>query len=294
MSATLYGMDVVAVRLFKRRVAVGVLQTDLRLYHARETLALALEVYDGRKRLLVRVKELNELVDAAVVVERLLVVGVALVVPEVYRDTSVEEGQLPQACAKRLPLEGMTAENRVVREERHLGAGLHAAFAHDLERLRNMPARELYAVQPAAALDLDLHPLGKRVNAAYANTVQTARHLVVGPVELAACVQNCQNDLDSRLLLRRVHVDRNASPVVLDSQRAVAVYHDVDHRAVSSQRLVNGVVHHFVDQMVVAALPRVAYVHGRTLSYGLHALQYLDVLCVVVVDFVVSHCFSVL
>ena len=274
MRAALDGVDVVAVGLLDGGVGVRVLHGHLRLHRARHALRLALEVDHGRERLLVRVEVFGELVDAALVVERLLVVALALVVLEVDLHALVEERKLAQAVAENLPLERMAAEDGVVGEERHLRARLVAAFAHHLKRLRHMAARELDVVDLAAALHLHLHPVGERVHARHAHAVQPARHLVVRAVELAARVQDREH---GGTVLRRMHVHGDAAPVVRHGERAVGVDLHVDERAVPRERLVDRVVHHLVHEMVVAAFARVADVHGRTLPHGLHALQHLDV-----------------
>ena len=285
MRAALDRVDVVAVRLLERGVAVGVLERDLGLHHACRALLRALEVDDGGDRLLVLVQVLDELVYAAVVVEGLLVVGIALVVAEVYRHPLVEEGELAETRAEDLPLERVAREDRVVGEERDFRARLAAALADDLERLRDVAARKLDVVHLAVALHLDLHPVGKSVHAAHADAVETAGDLVVGAVELAAGVENREHDLDRGLVLRRMHVDGNAAAVVLDGERAVWVDDYVDHRTVARERLVDRIVYYFVYQVVVAAFARVADVHRRTFADGLHALQNLYVFGVVVALF---------
>ena len=114
MSAALDGVDVVAVGLLKRRVAVGVLEGDFGLDHAGRSLFRALEVDDWREWLLVLVEILDELVYAAIVVESLFVMRLALIVAEVNRDAPVEERELAKTRAENLPLERAAGEDRVV------------------------------------------------------------------------------------------------------------------------------------------------------------------------------------
>ena len=281
MGAAFDRVDVVAVGLLDRRIGVDVLHRDLGHDRVRAVKALArllpLEVDHRRDGRLVRVEVADERVDAALVVERLLVVLLALVVLEVDAHALVQEREFAQAVAEDLPLERMAAEDRVVREERHLRARLVAALAHNLERLRDVAAGELNVVDLAAALDLHLHPVRERVHAAHADAVQTARDLVVGAVELAARVQDREHDLDGGAMLRGMHVDGDAAAVVRHAEGAVRVDLHVHERAVPRKRLVDRVVDHLVHQVVVATLPSVADVHGGTLAHGLHALQNLDV-----------------
>ena len=205
------------------------------------------------------------------------------------RHTLVEEREFAQTRAEDLPLECTAGEDRVVREERDLGAGLLAALADDFGRLGDVSARKLDVMDLAAALDVDLHPFGQRVDARDADAVETARDLVVGAVELAARVEDRQHHLERRTLLRRMHVDRDAAAVVLDGERAVGIDDDVDHRAIAGERLVNRVVDHFVHEVVIAALSRVADVHRGALAHRLHALKDLDVLGVIVARSLFAH-----
>ena len=204
-------------------------------------------------------------------------VRLALVVAEMDLDALVEERQLTQTRTEDLPLERAAGENRMVGEERDLSTGLLTAFADDLKRLRDVPAGELDVMYLAAALHLDLHPVGKGVHAAHANAVETAGNLVVGAIELAAGMKNRKNNLNCGLALCGVHVDRNAAPVILNRERAIGIDENVDVGAVSRKSLINGVVDHLVNQMVVATLARVADIHCRTLADSLHALQNLNV-----------------
>lgn len=56
---------------------------------------------------------------------------------------------------------------------------------------------------------------------------------------------------------------------------------DLDMVAEAGERLVDGVVHDFVHQMVQAARPGGADIHARALADGLEALQHLDLAAVV-------------
>ncbi len=74
---------------------------------------------------------------------------------------------------------------------------------------------------------------GKRVDAAYADAMQTAGYLVAIRIELAACVQFGQNDLRSRYTLFRMNVHRNSAPIVDDGNGIIDMYGDADFGAIS-------------------------------------------------------------
>ncbi len=117
--------------------------------------------------------------------------------------------------------------------------------------------------------------------------MQSARHLVVRGVELAACVQLRQHHLHSRHHLpvaHRHHVHRNAAAVIGHRDRVVHVDRDFNPLGVAGQRLVHRVVHHLVYQVMQTHLAGRADVHGRPQAHCLKTFEDLDVLaCVVAV-----------
>ncbi len=73
------------------------------------------------------------------------------------------------------------------------------------------------------------------------------------------------------------HVDGNAAAIVDHGDGVVDVDDDVDLFGVAGQSLVDGVVDHFVDQMVQAHLAGRADVHGGAKAHRLQAFENLDV-----------------
>ena len=116
------------------------------------------------------------------------------------------------------------------------------------------------------------HALAERL----AVDLQTARHLVTALVELTACMEHGQHDLQRRPALLFVVVGRDAAAVVPHGDRTVFVDRHFDIRAIAGQRLVDRVVDHLVYQVMESLLADVADVHGRTLAHGLQPFQHLD------------------
>ena len=135
----------------------------------------------------------------------------------------------------------------------------------------------------AVAPDFEIERFGQRVDDRDADAVQTARHLVAVVVELAAGVQHGQHDFGGRLAAL-VAIDRNAAAVVDDRDRAVDVNRDVDLIAEAGQRLVDGVVDDFVDEMVQARRTGRPDVHGRPLADRLEPFEDLDLVGRIIVD----------
>ena len=195
------------------------------------------------------------------------------------RDAAVEVRQLAHARRERVELvERLGEDGRVGDEMDRRAGGLalsHVAHAHQL--VCGVAALEGHLVDAALALDLHLEARRERVDAAHADAVEPAGHLVGVLVELAAGVQHRHHHLDGRLALGRVHPDRDAAAVVAHRDRVVLVDRDRDDGAVARERLVDGVVYDLVDEVVQPAHADVADVHRGPLADRLEALEDLDV-----------------
>ena len=234
----------------------------------------------GVQHFFLAVEVLDERADAALEVERLTADRLDALVVQADRDAVVEEGELAQAMAQRLVAVRRDREDLRVRHEVDARTRLRRR-ADDCQRLRRHAALEGDLVDLAVALDLDFHARRQGVDDGNADAVQAARHLVAVAAELAARVQDGQDDLDGRLAAL-VHVDRDAAAVVDDRDAVVLVDRHVDVVAVAGERLIDGVVDDLVDEMVQAALARAADVHARAHADGLEPLEDLDLLGAVV------------
>ena len=121
-------------------------------------------------------------------------------------------------------------------------------FADDVELLRGLPALECHVIDLAVARNLDLEPIGKRVDAFRADTVQTTGIFIGALAEFAAGVQIRQHQLDRRHLEFRMHVDRNAAAVVAHGNRAIHLNGDFDLRAKTGEMFVDRVIENLEDQ----------------------------------------------
>ncbi len=89
------------------------------------------------------------------------------------------------------------------------------AFAYDFNLSDGFSFGILLDVDLALTVDFSDQKVGKGVDAGYADSVQTSGHLVAVLVELAAGMQDGQNDLESGAVLLGMHSGRDASSVVL-------------------------------------------------------------------------------
>ena len=106
--------------------------------------------------------------------------------------------------------------------------------------------------------------------------MQTARRRVGTTAELAAGVKLGEHDLERRDLLPGVQVDRNASTVVGDLDRPVAMQGDVDLVGEPRRCLVDGIVDQFPDEVHETIGAGAADVHARALANGLQPFEGLD------------------
>ena len=107
--------------------------------------------------------------------------------------------------------------------------------------------------------------------------MQAAGDLVALAAELAAGVELRQHDRQRRQALLRHDVDRDARTVVDHRHGVVRMNGHVDRVSTSSERLVDRVVHHLVDEMMKPSRARRADVHARPQPDGLEALENGDV-----------------
>ena len=143
----------------------------------------------------------------------------------------------------------------------------------------------------AVALDLGDELLGEGVHDRDAHAVQAAGDLVGVVVELAARVQDREDDLERRhALLLRVLLDGDAAAVVLDRDGVVRMDGHLDLGAVARHGLVDRVVDDLPHEMVQARGGRGSDVHAGTLAHSLETLEDLDVFASVVARLVLfSH-----
>ena len=277
MRAAFGRVDVVREAVRRLRVRVVPLQRDL----DDDAVALARHedrlLVDGR---LVLVQELDELADAAFVQERVAACpsrssSIVIVTPA-FRNASSRS-----RCESVSKLKSVVSKTSRIGLERDLRAALFGRAGH-VEVAGRLAALVPLLVHVAVAPDLELEPLGQRVDDRDADAVQTAGDLVRGVLELAAGVQHRQHDFRRRPAAL-VHVHRNAAAVVDDRDRPVDVNRDVDVAAEAGQRFVDRVVDDLVHEVVQTRRTGRPDVHRRPLADGFEAFEDFDFVGAVVV-----------
>ena len=106
--------------------------------------------------------------------------------------------------------------------------------------------------------------------------MQAAGDLVASAAELAARVQNGENDLECALAGLLLNVNGYAAAVIAHADDVARLDDDLDAVAVAGECLVDGVVNYLVNQVVQTRRRGRADVHARTLSDRLQSLQHLN------------------
>jgi len=229
------------------------------------------------------VQELHERLDPPLEQEELLA-PISLILEE-DAQASVQERQLAQSVDDRV--EGKLrrlGEDLRIRLEGHPGTGGRGLAGH-LQIAGDVAPLVALTVDPALLVDLDLQPLGERIDDAHADAVQAPRNLVVGAVELASGVEDRHHDLDARTPLFGMYVDRDSTAVVEDAAAPVGSEGDLDAIAEAGEGLVDGVINHLVHQVVEAAGPGAPDVHAWAPADPFQPLEHLDLTGVVPVPF---------
>src|SRR5690606_10585102 len=104
------------------------------------------------------------------------------------------------------------------------------------------------------------------------HTVKTTGNFVTVFVKFTTRSDFGHYDLQSRFTFFFMHIDRN-SPSVVSYRNGIAFMNGhINSVTVTSQSLVNGVVHYFVHQMMKTSRSHIPDVHRRTHTYVLNSL----------------------
>ena len=174
----------------------------------------------------------------------------ATIIAEDDLETLVEEGRLTEVDAQRLVIELDGLEDFGIGPEGDGRAGL-LGLAHLDDLLDGLATRKLHLPDGTIALDLGDHFGRQGVDDRNTDAVQTAGHLVAAAAELAAGVEDSEDNFERRhVLALGMFLDGNAATVVDDGARTILVEGYVDLAAKSCERLVDGIIDNLIDEMM--------------------------------------------
>src|SRR5581483_11367891 len=277
--AAIHGVDVVRETEDRLGIAVVVLQADLDV----DFVLIGLHV----DRLVVQyrfaaVQVLDKFRDAAVVLEfgSLRFAGFRIrgaLVGQRDQQALVKERQLTEALRQGVEVVFRRSENALIGKEVNLSAALLCSTG--LLELRSGIAFGI-GLLPGKSVtpDFEVQIFAECVDAGNAYTMQSTGNFVRRAIELAAGVELGHHDLGGwNLFAIDIHrVDGNAAAVIYDRDGVVDVNGDFDFVGMSSQRLVNGIVHDLVHEVVQTHLAGRADVHSGPLADGFHPAKNFD------------------
>jgi hypothetical protein len=203
------------------------------------------------------------------VIELKILTFAGALVTDRYVDSRVQESEFAQTLGENVVMErsGFQEDNRV-RLKADLCAGLFG-FTDNREFLGRDTLTEAHLMDFAILANFCLKPLGNGVDALGSHPVQATGNLVGAFAELSTCVEVGKHQFESRHIVLRVNVYRNAAPVILDGAGAIQVNGDFDVFAKPGESLVNGIVYDLKNAMVKAALVRVPDIHVGAFAHTL-------------------------
>ena len=278
MHTAFRSMDIVGEREDGLVITVVILQGDLG--HAVILLAGHVDhiVVEG---ILALIEPGDEFTDTALIAHGVIAIffvllrGSQTVIGNGDAQTGIQEGLLPHTGMERIVVIHQILKHLRIRLKGNGGTGM-VCFAHDGHLLHHMAAGELHLMDFSVTVYLYLQPLTQSVDNGSAHAVETAGYLVTAAAELAAGMQNGINHFQSRLAGLGLNIHRDTTAIVHNGDGIALVDDDLDLRTVAGQRLIDGVIHDLIHQMVQTAGRRGADVHTWALAHRFQTLQNLN------------------
>ena len=270
------GVNIVDIRVQVLLVLIVVFQSNL----YRHTVSLSRDGNRlGDEFLAVGIEVGDEVDEAVLGIEDLAAIFAVFhlltLVGELDGDAVIEVSQLTHAVGEGAIVVFRSLEDGTIGLEGDACA-VHVSRTHHFHIVQRFAALIFLFENLAFAIDLCSEMRGQRVDAADTHAVQTTGNLIGALVELTASVQHGQHDLKGRTVFFGVHTRGDTTAVVEHTDGVAGQDADIDLVAIACHGFVDGVVDHFIYQMMQAAEMDVADIHGRTLTHGLQALKHLD------------------
>src|SRR5208337_4167340 len=287
MGAAVDGVDGVGEREDVFAVGVVVLQGDFDFDGAFFTLHVDRRIVEGG---LAAIEVLDELGDAAGEAE-FGGLFAALVIEGDFQ-AFVEESVFAEARRQSVVTEYGLFENTWIRMKGNFRAGL-AGIAGPLHFFVGLALRVALLPDAAVTQNFEFEPVGKGVDNGDANTMETTGNFIGVAIEFSTSVEDGENHFGSRTLFGGVQFHRNAAAIVYDRYGVVGVNGNVDFVGVAGHGLVDGIVHHFPDEVVEAHLAGRADVHRGAETNGFQAAEDFNGFRVVLMSTFDGGCFFI-
>ena len=277
VGTTLNGIDVIDVGVYVL-VEVGVVDHS---YLNRRTVFLGIQMnHLADERRTGTVDITNELTQTLLRVE-LLFLAVTLCVFHAFvlqhdLDTGIQERQLTHTVREDIPVINGLGEDRIIRPELHERTGLtllpvtcSLRLCDRMHRSQRFSLLVILAVDSTLTVHLHVHLLRERIHTTHTYTVETTGYLVTILVELTTGVEHGHNNFQRTLMLLRMHIYRNTTTVILNGNGVILVDMNGYLITETGECLINGVIHHFINQVVQTLKRYIADIHRRTFTHRL-------------------------
>ena len=289
MSTALDGVDVVHIRVDVFRI-VGVIHDG---HLDGDALLLGLQVNDVINQMCAMAVDIaHKLLQSVFGMESFLFCLAFLVRTQVAQcdgDAGIQIGQLTHTTSHDVVFVFGGGEDGGIGPEL-LTRTRFVGVAHNLHVIERLSLLVFLLIDMAVAIDLRCHVLRQGVHTADAHTMKSTRDLVTALVELTAGMQHSHHHFQSALVHLLMFIHRDTTSVVLHGDGVVFIDGYFDVFAVSCHRLVDGVVHSLVHQMVQSFFTDVTNIHSRALADGFESFQHLNVTGRVVILVVLNVC----
>ena len=201
------------------------------------------------------------------------------VVLEVDGHSLVQEGQLAEPVGQGIILIDSSYRKHLgIRMEGDDSTGVIACTCLD-DRGDGLSFAVLLGEDLPLTVDFRRKAVRKGIDTGDTHTVETSGNLIILLAELAAGMKHGHDNLEGVTMLLGVHSDRDSTSVVPHLDGVVMKDRNIYAVAEACHGFIDGVVNHFVNQMMESPLTYVSDVHRRPFAHGLKSFQHLDATC---------------
>ena len=115
------------------------------------------------------------------------------------------------------------------------------------------------------------------------HSVQSAGNLVAASAELAACVEHGQRHFKRGFARLGMNVHGDAPAVIDNGYGVVKMNINIDVRAITCHRFINGVIHYLIDEVMQASCVGRTDIHAGAAANCLQALKHLNLRSVIII-----------
>ena len=154
-------------------------------------------------------------------------------------------------------------------------------FADTRKGTGNSAAFKAFRIYFSFVTVFNLRPFRKRVYNRRSDSVQSSGEFISFAPEFSARVKHRKDYFKRRDTCLRVYSGGNAAAVIADGNASVLMKRHLDMRAYARHRLVYGVIHNFINEMMKSPLGGTSYIHSRTFADRLQSFKHLNLTLVI-------------